>query len=118
MASSYSAASRVASRVEEVVALRVAKLRLDFLLPDGEGVGDVFEEDEAEDGVLVDGGVEAGAEAVGGGPELFVEVAEELLGVWVGHGRLPKAHAMMGPHGGRCSKKSGPDGFRTTNGTN
>ena len=57
----------------------------DLALPDGERVGDVFEEDQAEDGVLIDGGVEIGAEPVGGGPEFFVEVAEELLRVSSGH---------------------------------
>ncbi len=36
--------------------------------------------------MFVNGGVEVGAEAVGGGPEFFVEVAEELLGgSGVGH---------------------------------
>ena len=37
--------------------------------------------------MLVDGGVEIGAEPVGGGPELLVEVAQELLGVIGGHER-------------------------------
>ena len=69
----------VISRIEKVVALVVAELRLDLRLPDGERVGDVFEEDEAEDRVLINGGVEIGAEAVGGHPKLFVEVAEEGL---------------------------------------
>ncbi len=91
--------------------LRLAELRLDFLLPDGEGVGDVFEEDEAQDGVLIDGGIEAGAEAVGGGPELFVEVAQELLGVWVWHGLATETRPSMRRGGGSCSKKRGPDGF-------
>ncbi len=35
--------------------------------------------------MLVNGGVEIGAEPVGGGPELLVEVAEELLGGAAGH---------------------------------
>jgi hypothetical protein len=50
-----------------------------ILAAEVEGVGNVFEEDEAEDGVLIDGGVEVGAEAVGGVPELLVEVVEKLL---------------------------------------
>jgi hypothetical protein len=35
--------------------------------------------------VLVNGGVEVGAELVGSGPELFVELAEEWLGRSEGH---------------------------------
>jgi hypothetical protein len=66
--------------IEEVVALRIAELRFNLPLPHGEGLGDVFQEDEAEDRVLIDGGVEIGPEAISGRPELFVEVAEELLG--------------------------------------
>ena len=38
-----------------------------------EGVGDVLEEDEAEDDVLVLGRVHVGAELVGGLPELLLE---------------------------------------------
>ncbi len=53
----------------------------DLGLPLGEGIGDVFEEDQAEDRVLVNGGVEVRAELVGGGPQLLVELAEEGLGI-------------------------------------
>ena len=42
----------------------------------GEGVGDVFDEDEAEHQVLVFGGVHVGAQLVGGGPEGFFDVVE------------------------------------------
>jgi hypothetical protein len=54
-------------------------------LPRGERVGDIFEKDRAKNGMLVDGSVEIGAQPVGGCPKLFVEVAEELLGVRSGH---------------------------------
>ena len=37
------------------------------------------------DRVLVNGGVEIGAELVGGGPQLFIELAEEGLGGTVRH---------------------------------
>ncbi len=47
---------------------------LQLLVAFGEGVGDVLEEDEAEDHVLVLGGVHVAAEAVGHGPELAFEV--------------------------------------------
>jgi hypothetical protein len=79
------ACTAVVRRVEEVVALRIAELRLDLRLPDCEGIRDVFEEDQAKDGVLIDGGVQVGAEPVCGGPELFVEVTEELLGGGIWH---------------------------------
>jgi hypothetical protein len=54
--------------------------------------GDVFQEDEAEDGKFVSGGVEVEAQAVGGGPEFLVEVAEEFLGGESGIGAMiPKS---------------------------
>jgi hypothetical protein len=59
--------------------LRITEVRLDFLLPAGEGVEDVFEENRAENGVLINSGVEICAEPVGGGPEFLVERLEELL---------------------------------------
>jgi hypothetical protein len=65
--------------VEEVVALRVAERGFDLLLADSEGVQDVFQEDQAENGVLVNGGVHAGAQPVRSTLALLVEVAEELL---------------------------------------
>jgi len=87
--------------IEEVVALRSPELRLDLGLPHGERVGDVFEENQPEDGVFIDGCVEIRAEPVGGGPSVdqrlraapagclrqsvslrsaLVEVAEKLFG--------------------------------------
>ena len=42
-------------------------------MPFLEGVGDVLKEDEAEDNVLVDGGVHVAPELVGGGPERSLE---------------------------------------------
>jgi hypothetical protein len=61
-----------------------------FLL---EGVGNVFEEDQAEDNVFVVGGVEVAAELVGSGPEggFKTEVALAvaiLVGLFVGSWRL------------------------------
>ena len=44
-----------------------------------ESVAGVFEEDQSEDDVLVDGGIERGAQTVGGVPEFLVEVVQELL---------------------------------------
>ena len=58
-------------RIQVVVTVGIAELSFDFSLPSREGVGDVFEEDQAEDGVLVNGGAEVGAETVGGGPQFF-----------------------------------------------
>lgn len=58
--------------IEVMVACRAAKCGFDFSLPDCERVGDIFQEDKAEDGVLINGCVEIGAESVGGVPELFV----------------------------------------------
>ena len=62
------------------------QLRVGFL----EGVGDVLEEYEAEDDVLVLGGVHAAAEGVGHAPELGA-VVEGLAGVGAsgGHGVSP-----------------------------
>jgi len=51
----------IVGRVEVVVARGVAQLLFDLLALRVEGVGDVFEEDEAEDDVFVVGGVQLGA---------------------------------------------------------
>jgi hypothetical protein len=45
----------------------VAEVGFQFFAALFEGVADVFDEDEAEYGVFVDGGVEVGAELVGRG---------------------------------------------------
>ena len=96
----------VAVRVYEEVVFRVSLHRLDFRLPLGGGVRDIFdsgprphpagspggdsdsfhsaEEDQAEHRVLVNRGVEIGPELVGGGPELFVELTEEGLRIIFG----------------------------------
>ena len=65
--------------VEVVVARRVFEVVFYALALRGEAVGDVFEEDEAEDDVFVVGGVQFGAEFVGGSPEVGFEAAEEGL---------------------------------------
>jgi hypothetical protein len=59
--------------------VRVAKLGVQFLLPFQKSVGYVLEEQQAERDVLVDGGVQVGAQLVGRGPELFFKIVEELL---------------------------------------
>ena len=66
-----------------VVALAGEELGAVFL----EGVGDVFEEDEAEDDVLVFGRVHVGAELIGGEPELLLEA--DLSGAGFGGGGAP-----------------------------
>ena len=50
-----------------------------FLTTCREGVGDVLEEDEAEDDVLVLGGIHVGAELVGGGPEGFLDGVDHFF---------------------------------------
>ena len=69
----------VVGAVEEVVVRRIFERGFEFLAAEVEGVGNVFEKDEAEDGVLIDGGVEVGAKPVGGVPELFIKRFEKLL---------------------------------------
>ena len=65
-----------------------------------EGVGNVLEEDEAEDDVLVLGGVHAAAEGVGHAPELGA-VVEGLAGGGAsgGHGVLSGSRWVSGSHG-------------------
>jgi len=46
------------SWIEEVVVVLVTKFGFDLLLADVEGVGHVFEKDQAEDSVFVDSRVE------------------------------------------------------------
>ena len=65
-------------RVEVVVIGRVGKAPGQFGTPGGEGVGNVLDEDQAEDEVLVFGRVHVGAQLVGGGPEGFLDVVEHL----------------------------------------
>ena len=69
----------IVGRVEVVVARGVFEVVFYALALRGEAVGDVFEEDEAEDDVFVVGGVQFGAEFVGGAPEVSFEAAEEGL---------------------------------------
>ena len=54
-----------------------------------EGVGDVFEEDQAEDDVLVLGGVHVAAQLVGGLPELLLEAEIGAVGLLFGRRRGP-----------------------------
>lgn len=61
-----------------------------------EGVGDVFEEDQAEDDVFVFRGVHVAAQAVGGGPELVLEAEVGAGAVAVG-GFPPGAGAGAAP---------------------
>jgi len=80
MASAYSASEPTSSAFRWISLPGSRQLGFDLSLPEGEGVGDIFQEDETEDGVLVNSGVEIRTEPIGGGPELLVEVAQELLG--------------------------------------
>ncbi len=78
-----------------------------------EGVGDVLEEDQAEDDVLVLGGVHVVAQRVGGGPELRLEadggavvgVARGTAATWGGagiargNGRCQGARRITAVHG-------------------
>lgn len=75
----------VVRRAQVEVALTIAELFLDLRLPLGEGVRDVFEEDQTEDGVFIYSGVQIGPELVGGGPEFLVEFPEEGLGSGMRH---------------------------------
>ena len=54
----------VVGGVKKVVVFLVAEFGFDLLLADVKGVGDIFQKDQTEDGVLIDGGVEVGAELV------------------------------------------------------
>jgi hypothetical protein len=58
---------------DEPVAFGVGEAEEELLALFLEGVGDVFEEDEAEADVLVLGGVHVAAHFIGGGPELGFE---------------------------------------------
>ena len=69
----------VVRRRHVVVMVRVLELLAQFLLALFEGVGDVLQEDQAQHYVLVDRGVQAGAQFVSGGPQLFFELVEKLL---------------------------------------
>ena len=67
------------SWIEEVVVVLVTKFDFDLLLADVEGVGHVFEKDQAEDGVLVNCRIEIGSQFVCCGSEFLVEFLKKLL---------------------------------------
>ena len=69
----------VVRRRHVVVMVRVLELLAQLFLPHFEGVGNVLEEDQAQHHVLVDRGVQTGAQLVRGGPQLFFELVEELF---------------------------------------
>jgi len=77
--------SAVIRRAQVKIAPRIVELLLDLRLLLGEGVRDILEEDQAEDGMFIDGGVQIRPQPVGGGPEFFIEFTEESLGGGVGH---------------------------------
>jgi len=66
----------VVAVVEEIGVGRVGKAAGQLGPAGGEGIGYVLEENQAEDQVLVFGGVHVGAQLVGGGPEGFLDVVE------------------------------------------
>jgi hypothetical protein len=71
-----------ADTIQEVIVAGIGKLAREFSAAGLEGVGNVFDEDEAKDNVLVFGSVHIGAQLVGGGPECFLDVfdhAEMLI---------------------------------------
>ena len=65
-------------QVVDVVVLVLEPLQ-QFFLALLEGIGDVLQEDQAQHYVLVVGGIQVGAELVGGFPEFVVQGFEELL---------------------------------------
>ena len=85
-----------------------------------EGVGDVLEEDQAEDDVLVLGRVHVAAQLVGGGPELLLEADERAALAVAAAGvplplspsRPPWSPPVPGPHrrrpaGATCAASPG-----------
>ncbi len=72
-------------RIEEIIALRIAELRLDLGLPDSERVRNVLEEDQPEYRVFVNRGIQIRPEPVGGGPEFLIQFLQKGLRGGVGH---------------------------------
>jgi hypothetical protein len=70
--------------VEMVIVVGVGKAPRQFGTPRGEGVGDVLDEDQPEDQVLVFGGVHVGAQLVGGRPQGLLDVVEHGVASAVG----------------------------------
>jgi hypothetical protein len=66
----------VVALVQEVIVGFVLEAAGQLGTPGGKGVGDVFEEDEAQHQVLVFGCVHVGAQLVGGRPEGLLDVVE------------------------------------------
>lgn len=78
----------VALRIDEVIAIGIFQHRLTFRLPLSEGIGNVFQENRAEHGVLINGSVKIGPQPFSSGPELIIELAEEGLEIGWEHFQL------------------------------
>jgi hypothetical protein len=61
---------------QAVIVVLVGKAASQFGAAGGKGVGDKLQEDQAENQVLVFGGIDVGAQLVGGGPESFFDIGE------------------------------------------
>jgi hypothetical protein len=57
----------------------IAKLGVQLTLAFFKGIRDVLQEDQTQYYVLVERGIQGGAQLIGGGPELFLKFVEELL---------------------------------------
>ena len=82
--------------MQEIVVGRISKAPGQFGAAGGEGVGNVFDENQAEHEVLVFGSIHVGAQLVGRGPEGFLDVFEHGAGfvveasrpaLWIGAGQ-------------------------------
>ena len=75
----FAANIAVVRRVHEVIVGGIGELRAQLALTLLEGIGDVFEKDQAEHYVLVNRGVQSRAQLVSRCPELLFKIVEELL---------------------------------------
>jgi len=66
--------------MQEVVVGLVGKAPLKFCASGGEGIGNVLDEDEAKDKMLVFGCIHVGAQLVGGRPQGFLDVVDHSAG--------------------------------------
>ncbi len=59
--------------------LRIPELDHQFRAADIKGIGNIFDEQKPQHRMLVLGGVQGGAQLVGGGPELLFQIVQELF---------------------------------------
>ena len=69
----------VVTGIEVVIVVFVLKLRNQLLATDIEGIGNIFNKQQPQHGVLILGRIKSGAQLIGGGPELLFQGIQKFF---------------------------------------